>query len=224
MVESLQIVWKGRAEKIKMSRKKKDKTQTRVLEEFGYSSQTWRVLEKITTYHSEWSGTSSEYVEYRVEITHHSGESGYTTQSFPITHVDGVSQIIAALTRTKEHIVNRPKERSLSGRNRPIYRTIENGLKLDQVWSPEIVVSEYGTVQELLGHNHIEPDSGRVVRFEPAINSDQKVGSGGSRPSWHIDEIGMTVDRANARRQELGIKGPEYSETEDEPAEDLPGD
>lgn len=207
-----------------MSKKRNYKTQTRVLEEFGYSSNNWRLLEKVTTHFpTEWRDTSVEYVDYRVEITHNA-ESGYVTQSFSVGHSEALSCMIAALTRTKERIDSLSTEEreikcSLSGRQRPVYREIENGLKLEQVWSPEIISSQFSTETELLGYNHIDTSNGKVVRFEPARTPAQKWGSSGSSAGWHIDEIGMTVERAQTRRQELGIKSPE-SRSSDEMTED----
>jgi hypothetical protein len=74
---------------------------------------------------------------------------------------------------------------------------IENGLRREEVWSDEIVVSEYSTETRLMGHNYVDPKTEKFVKFVP-FEGEIVTGSGacGGTPVYFKEAIGKPVAEA----------------------------
>lgn len=189
----------------------------------GNSGITARVIETIRQYeteeerdirleYEEWSklppaergigritGCSGDrYFNYKMEFIH--GAMGHSsTMSTPVMSPDMIDIYIEMLTRVKDRMTShedyRP-EHTINPSDRRRVVTMKNGLTLEEVWSPEIIVSQWSTSSMFLGHNLV--DAGIVVGFEPYKGKPIERGSSGEggSPYYHYEDIGKPVDEA----------------------------
>ncbi len=164
-----------------MSRKDKLKTRTRVMEEFSAKSFNFRILEKTSDY------GYGPNVDWRFEITH-SSPNGYSTASFPLANYAVIDAMVGALARTRDAMLTGPITEAASPRR--VYRGVEGGAKLEEVWSEEMVVSRYSTETTLLGWRKKSDDGETFIPWDPLDGPAPTSGSSGSSPSYSVEDIG----------------------------------
>ena len=135
---------------------------------------------------------------YKFEFVH--GAQGHSsTMSTPLISPDQIDIYIEMLTRLKDRIEKYPDYKPAheireSDRRRIV--KMKNGYTLEEVWSPEIVVSQWSTSSMFLGHNLL--DCGVVVGFEPyrGVPIERGASGTGGSPYYRYEDIGKKVEEA----------------------------
>ena len=202
----------------------------------GNSGISIKMIEEVENY--DWDEQDRNWYHHHLEISHGAfgANSSFRT---PIAGPAMCQYYIDAFTRLRDRMVADPKYRiphpferyryeqvptthdhKLVNGNRyssETYRIVDimDGLKREEVWSAEIVMSEWSTEKRILGHNLIDRD-GNIVRFEPFL-SEVSHGSGcdsgestGDGP-YRREDIGKPVSEVKPHN---GANAPDRSDSE----------
>ena len=184
--------------------------QPRPREEAYFHSGNSGVTFRLTERQLDWTKSSpseeikaeverSEF-EYRFEVTH--GAFGENSRmSFPLSPCM-VDFLIGAFTNLKQRMEEVPARETAFERNTSPLRSLHftNGLKVEQVYGPEVVTDPYSSASYFLGTRLLDPMSGAEVAFIPFDGEGEQEGrfSGGcsdasGTPLYREEDIGKPV-------------------------------
>lgn len=193
----------------------------------GNSGVTIRIIETIDEYlyhDGRRDDRPSRYYTYRLE-TQHGAHGTYSRVSTPLGCPAMIDYYIEALTRAKARMLGysdyRPEhafedyfvpETGLEDSNgsferypgRSLHRVVQrkNGMKCQEVWTPETITSTSSTESIFLGHNLVD-DDGEIVAFEAYKGPKISRGGGSSHPIYPAEAVGQTVEAWKATQEKV---------------------
>lgn len=183
------------------------KSSTETIEEAYFHTGNSGLTARIIEHTSEGRASDRIYYSHHLEIVH--GAMGHSTSiSSPILSREMISIYIDMLARARDRMDALPQYRDAHRiRTEDAHRAIRvrNGCKLEEVWSPEIIDSEWSTSSHFLGHNLRK--NGEIVAFEPYQGKEIARGSGScgnsGKPTYRFSDIGKLVEDVERDQQRL---------------------